>query len=196
MQSLFHRHVAPLGNQTLPCCAGHITATVTSSNHKSIVAAKSPYNTTNIHKLIAVLPQKPHVWVAGSNLFYAESTHASSESEPLYVQERTAHGTTEFMFATKAAKSREKHQDLARAQCRFLPHTTCPASENASVAEAYCQKTIWHQRHPHTATNDNFVSATNHCKQTRMNTATSDKALKCRNCHAETSKKSLTAVKD
>jgi hypothetical protein len=39
-------------------------------------------------------------------------------------------------------KSREKHQSLARAQCRFLPHRTCPASENASVAAAHCHKRL------------------------------------------------------
>lgn len=121
-----------------------------------------------------------------------KNTHASSESEPLYAQERAAHGTREFTLATTATKSREKRQNLARAQCRFLPHTTCPASENASVVEAYCKKTIWHQRHPHTATNDSFVTATSHYTQTRVSTATSDKGLKCRNCHAETNKKSLT----
>ena len=75
----------------------------------------------------------------------------------------TAHGTTEFMFATTAAKSREKHHNLAHAPCRFLPHRTCPASENASVAAAYCHKRLgfysipWHQGHPHTATSDIFL---------------------------------------
>ena len=134
-----------LRNQTLPCCASHITATVTSTNHKSVITATSPHNITNTRNSSSNFSQEAsclgsRVWPfnfnAHAHMHHPTLSHSTCKSSS------TAHGTTEFILATTATKSRERHQSLARAPCLSLPHRTCPASENAGVPAAYCHKRL------------------------------------------------------
>jgi len=91
----------------------------------------------------------------------------------------TAHGTTEFMFATTAA-SRVKSikawhvHNVASFLIEPALHPRMHQSQQRTATSDWFF-IPWHQGHPHTATSDIFF------------TATSDKALKCCTCRAKTS---------
>ena len=91
---------------------------------------------------------------------YQPHMHHPNLSHSTCKSSSTAHGTTEFIFATTAAKSREKHQSLhVQNVASFLIEPALrPRMQQSQQLTATSDLFFipWHQGHPLTATSDNF----------------------------------------